>query len=132
MFAGITDMQSCRRSEVECVYGAKICVLTICQDAVPQETVPYSNMMRDHYKRIEGLEKKVTEQSALAETESESSHHTGSIMDISQESPRLMPDFNSLLSPTTRSVYGKDSVTEDRQKILDVFFSEVDNRPGSG
>jgi hypothetical protein len=84
-------------------------------------------MMRDLYKRMEGLEKKVTEQSALAEAESESSHDAGSVMGISQESPRLMSDFNSLLSPAARSVYGKDSMpTEDRQKILDVFFSEVD------
>jgi len=90
-------------------------------------------MTRDLYKRMERLEKKVTEQSALAEAESKSSHDAESAMDISQESPRLISDFNSLLSPATRSVYGKDSVpAEDRQKILDVFFSEVDNRPGSG
>ena len=89
--------------------------------------------MRDLHKRMEGLEKKVTEQSALAEAEPESSHDAGSVMDISQESPRLMSDFNSLLSLAARSVYGKDSVpTEDRQKTLDAFFSEVDNRPGSG
>ena len=38
---------------------------------------------------MEGLEKKVTDQSALAEAEPESSHDAGSIMDISQESPNL-------------------------------------------
>ena len=39
--------------------------------------------MRDLYKRMEGLEKKVTEQSALAEAESKSSHDAESVMDIS-------------------------------------------------
>ena len=79
---------------------------------------------------MEGLEKKVTDQSALTEAEPESSHDAGSVMNTSQESPSLMSNLNLLLSLTARSVYGKNSVpTEDRQKILDTFFREVGNNP---
>ena len=44
-------------------------------------------------------------------------------MDISQESPSLMSDFNLLLSLTARSVYGKDSADRIRTVTLGSNFT---------
>ena len=85
-------------------------------------------MFKDLYKRMEGLEKTLTDHNVPFASNLGSSATLENSMDMSAMSPEAMADYDSLLPNSNTPNRSKDDpLIEDRALMLDIFFQDVAN-----
>jgi hypothetical protein len=97
--------------------------LWLCLDSVPRKNVPYSVMMKNLHKRMEGLEKTLADHNISFESESGGFNEAGNNMAISPSFPTVISDHGSIFSQNESPLQSQSNVLAyDRKIMLDLFI----------